>query len=214
MALWRPYLEETALDFSTCSQISPSPSYFQPVVKVERISPDFQRTQLYYESYNPIPSQHYEASQPLTSHAGPTLQESSCESWSQVNSNALFPNVPSPSELYENDSLSEDEEYQEFERESFRAMAAKNGGCIVKNNPRMRRVVQTAEETNEYKEKRIKNNIAAKQSRDRRKLREARLGVRVTFLKKKLAELKAKLNNGACAQCMNSQRTLRSLCYL
>ncbi|CAB3228192.1 unnamed protein product [Arctia plantaginis] len=84
-------------------------------------------------------------------------------------------------------------------------MAVKNGGSLLGNNPRMRRHIQPSQETSDtYTRQRQKNNFAAKQSRDKRKLREARLAVQATYLKKQVAELKARLNQSVCARCLPS----------
>ncbi|XP_063538713.1 D site-binding protein-like [Cydia strobilella] len=99
--------------------------------------------------------------------------------------------------------LTDDPNYQAFERDALRAMAEKNGGTLLGNNPRMRRSVRTTKETvdDSYKQQRERNNFAAKQSRDRRKLREVRLALKVTYLEKEAAKLKAMLASGLCVRC-------------
>ncbi|CAH1637106.1 unnamed protein product [Spodoptera littoralis] len=100
------------------------------------------------------------------------------------------------------ESLSDDKEYQIFEQDAMRAMAAKNGGSLMCTNPRMRRAVQSSHSADDrYKEQRVKNNMAAKASRDRRKMRELKLALQASFLKKKVAELKASLATGLCRHC-------------
>ncbi|CAB3227937.1 unnamed protein product [Arctia plantaginis] len=172
MAFWTPWLHETALDLSTNSASSSRRNSPSPYVEAPQ-SP-------YYGYISP---------QPTTYHPGLKVK----------------PNIPSPPESkdsFDSESLTDDENYQQFERESFEAMAAKNGGSLLGNNPRMRRQVQPSQETSDtYTRQRQRNNIAAKQSRDRRKLREARLAVQVTYLKKQVAELKARLNQSVCARC-------------
>ncbi|XP_022835320.1 uncharacterized protein LOC111362798 [Spodoptera litura] len=103
---------------------------------------------------------------------------------------------------YDTESLSDDREYQIFEEDAMRAMAAKNGGSLLGNKPKMRRAVQSSHSADEsYKKQREKNNIAAKASRDRRKLRELKLALQTSFLKKKVAELKSSLATGLCRHC-------------
>ncbi|CAH1637107.1 unnamed protein product [Spodoptera littoralis] len=100
------------------------------------------------------------------------------------------------------ESLSDDREYQIFEEDALRAMAAKNGGSLLGNNPKMRRAVQGSHSADDsYRKQRERNNIAAKASRDRRKLRELKLALQTAFLKKKVAELKASLATGLCRHC-------------
>ncbi|KAF9801487.1 hypothetical protein SFRURICE_013267 [Spodoptera frugiperda] len=100
------------------------------------------------------------------------------------------------------ESLSNDREYQIFEEDAMRAMAAKNGGSLLGHNPRMKRAVQSSQSIDDsYKKQRERNNIAAKASRDRRKLREMKLALQTTYLKKKVAELQARLAAGLCRRC-------------
>ncbi|CAH4031625.1 unnamed protein product [Pieris brassicae] len=103
----------------------------------------------------------------------------------------------------EDETLSDDMEYQAFERDALQAMAERNGGSLLGNNPRMKRVVQSTQASDDmYRKQRERNNYAAKQSRDRRKLREVRLAFQVTFLKKKLAEMRSQLDSGVCSSCL------------
>ncbi|KAH9639154.1 hypothetical protein HF086_018222 [Spodoptera exigua] len=93
-------------------------------------------------------------------------------------------------------------EYQAFEQDAMRAMAEKNGGSLLGNNPRMKRAVQSTHLADDsYKKQRERNNVAAKASRDRRKLREVKLALQTTFLQKKVAELRARLAAGLCNRC-------------
>lgn len=104
--------------------------------------------------------------------------------------------------LYDMEFLSTDVEYQTFEREAMSAMAERNGGNLLGSNPRMRRLVLSSQKHNDgYRKQRERNNLAAKQSRDRRKLREVRLALQVTFLKKKLAELRTADSDRRCSRC-------------
>ncbi|XP_049875550.1 protein giant-like [Pectinophora gossypiella] len=104
--------------------------------------------------------------------------------------------------LAEADMLSEDPEFQAFERDALRAMAEKNGGTLLGNNPRMRRAVQTSQAVDDsYRRQRERNNFAAKQSRDRRKLREIHLSLKVAYLKNQVSKLKAQLSVSTCVRC-------------
>lgn len=113
--------------------------------------------------------------------------------------------TPSPlqsPELYDIESLSDDVEYQTFERKAMRGVAERNGGSLLWSNPRMRRSVHGKQEDDEgYRKQRERNNFAAKQSRDRRKLREVRLALQVTFLTKKLAALRTAVSDRSCSRC-------------
>lgn len=103
------------------------------------------------------------------------------------------------------DSLSDDPDFQAFERDALRAMAEKNGGTLLGNNPRMRRAVQTTQAADDsYRKQRERNNFAAKQSRDRRKLREIHLALKVTYLKNELTKLKSLLGSQTCVRCRQS----------
>ncbi|XP_028174536.1 thyrotroph embryonic factor-like [Ostrinia furnacalis] len=102
------------------------------------------------------------------------------------------------------DALSDDPDFQAFERDALRAMAEKNGGSLLGNNPRMRRAVRSTNQdsaNDAYRKQRERNNYAAKQSRDRRKMREIHLALKVSFLKNEVANLKAKLASKACSRC-------------
>lgn len=202
MALWTPYAQESALDLSKTR------------VKSERKSPDLPVTnssppasgflyhdyQPYYVNYSPV--------RPV--HAVPSVSPESTGSWTQYPlppsiGNSRSPPPGSP-EFYEMDSLTDDYEYQEFERDAFRAMAEKNGGSLLGNNPRMRRAVQTNQTADDtYRKQRERNNFAAKQSRDRRKMREVRLAFQVTYLKKKMTEMKARLAADMCSKCVQTR---------
>lgn len=98
--------------------------------------------------------------------------------------------------------LSDDPDFQAFERDALRAMAEKNGGSLLGNNPRMRRAVQSTHAADDtYRRQRERNNYAAKQSRDRRKLREIHLALKVAYLKNEMGKLKNMLAVKTCARC-------------
>lgn len=217
MALWTPYVQETALDLSRA-----------PVVKAERESPvetvPVTNTSPVYNEYvyhqypvspQPLPVNTHQYPyyvgypEPQPAYSVPSAQispESVDSPWSprayRQKSVSSAPSPPQSPELYDIESLDDDAEYQAFERDALRAMAEKNGGSLLGNNPRMRRVVQTNQTADDsYRKQRERNNYAAKQSRDRRKLREVRLAFQVTFLKKKMADLRARLSAGVCGRC-------------
>ncbi|CAD0197559.1 unnamed protein product [Chrysodeixis includens] len=196
MALWTPYAQEAALDLSRSSVklervASPLPAASAPQSPpLSGFYPAYAETQ-YYHSY---------PYQPVTYTVPSAMSPDSIGSWSNMNKNA--PSSPESPEFYDSESLSDDVEYQAFERDALRAMAEKNGGTLLGNNPRMRRAVQTSQTADDsYRKQRERNNYAAKQSRDRRKLREVRLAFQVTYLKKKMADLRAKLSSGVCGRC-------------
>ncbi|XP_046967693.1 transcription factor VBP-like [Vanessa cardui] len=191
MALWTPYAEK-ALDLTknVKKEVSPDRTLRPkaPEYRYSSVSPSLEHENRCYNYYE---------------YSIPPSQISPIENWN-------FRKVPSPpqsEESFEVDSLSDDVEYQAFERDALRAMAEKNGGCLLGNNPRMRRAVQTSQEADDsYRKQRERNNYAAKQSRDRRKLREVRLAFQVTFLKKKIADLRTKLGERVCLRCQQQCR--------
>lgn len=103
------------------------------------------------------------------------------------------------------DVLSDDPDFQAFERDAMQAMAEKNGGTLLGNNPRMRRAVLTSQAVDDtYRKQRERNNFAAKQSRDRRKLREIHLALKVAFLKNEVGKMKTLLAAKKCVTCSRS----------
>ncbi|XP_034833022.1 transcription factor VBP-like [Maniola hyperantus] len=211
MALWTPYAENTALDLTV-------------KCKPERISPEHYPTQFQcYENhtvYQPhsVPYPYtvgYPVYVPTTE--APVSPVSSCTSYPksispQRNGMISPPESPvsinerkRPSYMMDVDSLSDDPDFQAFERDALRAMAEKNGGTLLGNNPRMRRAVQTSQAADDsYRKQRERNNFAAKQSRDRRKLREIHLALKVTYLKNEVAKLKGLLGSQTCVRCRQS----------
>lgn len=187
MPLWVPHSEE-ALDLS------------RPV-KEERVSPA-PGMKRYTYPYRPPRGCDF------------ILQNSDDVSPAQIGVPQIYPiaswdskTTPSPQqspELYDKDPLSDDIEYQAFEMNAMRAMSERNGGSLLGTNPRMRRSVQSKQgEDDSYKEQRARNNFAAKQSRDRRKLREMRLALQVTFLRKKLVNLRSAVSERRCLRCQS-----------
>ncbi|XP_034833021.1 transcription factor VBP-like [Maniola hyperantus] len=190
MALWTPYADE-ALDLTKNKQVPPERDRsFRPTVpdvRYARVSPELQESRYYNYAEYTVP----------TSQISP-------------NESLFYRKAPSPPHSLDSldvDSLSDDVEYQAFERDALRVMAEKNGGALLGNNPRMRRAVQTTQAADDsYRKQRERNNHAAKQSRDRRKLREVRLAFQVTFLKKKIADLRTRIDERVCVTCQQRCR--------
>lgn len=183
MPLWMPYTEE-ALDLS------------QPL-KEEHESPTSG-----IERYIYLPPENCGFNSQNSDHVTPTQisvpQIYPAASWDTK----ATPSPPQSPEMYDMESVADDVEYQAFEKEAMRAMSERNGGSLLGNNPRMRRSVQSKQENDDsYRKQRARNNFAAKQSRDRRKLREVRLALQVTFLRKKLAALRTAFSNLRCLRC-------------
>lgn len=111
--------------------------------------------------------------------------------------------LPQQFSKFENSgSLSDDPEFHDYKKDALHIITERNGRSLVGHNPRMRRSVQTQQDVDEpYRRRRERNNMAAKQSRDRRKLREFHSSLKVGFLKKKLAEVKALLSEMKCKKC-------------
>ncbi|XP_045451961.1 transcription factor VBP-like [Melitaea cinxia] len=100
------------------------------------------------------------------------------------------------------DALEKDPSFLIFENNALRAISETNGGSVVGHNPRMRRTIQIERNVDDfYRKQRERNNIAAKQSRDKRKLREIRLAVKVTYLSNEIARLKRLLDLQRCTNC-------------
>ncbi|XP_012545631.1 transcription factor VBP [Bombyx mori] len=205
MALWTPYADDTALDLTTTrlkeeteytrldeprtpevpyvvypQPIYANPAHISPISANSYISYEAQQhDQMIYQSY------------PRTNLSPPI----SPEQYENMRKRSLS--------MVDSDYLSDDPDFQEFERVALRTMAEKNGGTLLGNNPRMRRTVQSKNETADetYRRQRERNNYAAKQSRDRRKLREIHLALKVNYLRKELSSLKAVLASRRCVKC-------------
>lgn len=109
------------------------------------------------------------------------------------------------------------EKYAVFRKRMLEQIHAANGGSVVVNNPKMRRISHNKtivnEETNNnelefmsdkgkgggsdkdeaYFERRKKNNAAAKKSRDRRRIKEDEIAIRAAYLERENIELKFEL---------------------
>lgn len=203
MALWTPYAEDAALDLS------------KTAVQESQFSRDY-----LYAPQLAVPQDY----SPYNGYYAPVGQISPGGSSSGYDSVSFSPMTPrlaalsppaSPTEatskrpyhMVDVDTLSDDPDFQEFERNALRVMAEKNGGALLGNNPRMRRTVRSTNSDasdDSYRRQRERNNFAAKQSRDRRKLREIHLALKVSYLKKEVATLKAALSTRVCVRCQQT----------
>ncbi|CAH4031626.1 thyrotroph embryonic factor-like [Pieris brassicae] len=182
MALWTPYAEESALDLSTKCR-SDLPYYSEPYT-CQRL-------------YVPLPE-----SSPVSSCSSMVTSPPLRTGMISPPDSPVSADRKRPSHMMDVDSLSDDPDFQAFEKDALRAMAEKNGGTLLGNNPRMRRAVQTTQTADDsYRKQRERNNFAAKQSRDRRKLREIHLALKVTYLKNEVTKLKGQLASQACSRC-------------
>lgn len=194
MALWTPYADNVALDLSKTTVETKLPRH------------DYATHDVYNFGYNftPVPQLSplsgasvcsYE--RPFTPTRIPTLSPPISPASSAKRPYSMI-----------DDSLSDDPDFQAFERDALRAMAEKNGGTLLGNNPRMRRAVCSNNESNDdsYRKQRERNNFAAKQSRDRRKLREIHLALKVSYLRKEVAGLKSLLASRTCSRCHQTCR--------
>ncbi|XP_068630728.1 transcription factor VBP-like [Battus philenor] len=200
MALWTPYAEDYVLDLSSkCQRQSPpAPVYTSEIGYGYVHSYPAMPTAMY-------PCQPYPRYAPAPAHSPLSGESSYSYASTPLSPPASPPNrraQPSSSSLLDVDSLSDDPDFQAFEKDALRAMAEKNGGTLLGNNPRMRRAVQTSQAADDsYRRQRERNNYAAKQSRDRRKLREIHLALKVTYLQKEIAKLKSQFAGNPCVRC-------------
>ncbi|CAH0686502.1 unnamed protein product [Spodoptera exigua] len=198
MSIWRPYtLDDVATDVPlnlTVTQVSQS----DEVSLAYPACP----SNLAYPEYLPVPPQHYGPGW-MSPGGSSGYQSASAPSPSPVPCAAVSLRESSTANLEDGD-ISDDEDFQIFEKTAMDAMALRNGGTILASNPRMRRTVRSAAEDDAYRRTRERNNAAAKQSRDRRKLREIHLSLKVTYLKRQLATLKAALGSQTCTRCQRS----------
>lgn len=229
MALWTPYADDSALDLTKTT--------VKQEREVD-LSPSFDRSPTggyEYPSFPTLPVGHpafFSGYQyPQREYAVPTAQMSPISGGSTCSYDTSAPPAPlsphytartgplSPPESpvsqasrrlhMDVDALSDDPDFQAFERDALRAMAEKNGGTLLGNNPRMRRAVRSTNQdsaNDAYRKQRERNNFAAKQSRDRRKMREIHLALKVSYLKNEITNLKAKLASRVCGRC-------QQLCY-
>ncbi|KAJ8719300.1 hypothetical protein PYW08_011475 [Mythimna loreyi] len=196
MSLWRPYSDDVPVDLT------------RPQVQGVEF-PDHHPPQC-SECYPPQCSECYPPQLPVSPehlpHGGyyAPLQISPGGSTSGYDAAPKRRLAPEPS-IEAPDTLSDDLDFQDFEESALSVMAARNGGALLCSNPRMRRCVRASSADvaadDAYLQKRDRNNLAAKRSRDRRKLREIHLTLKASYLKKQVAALRARLKTGLCAQC-------------
>ncbi|KAI8431864.1 hypothetical protein MSG28_004423 [Choristoneura fumiferana] len=150
-------------------------------------------------------TQYYRYPTPAPQISPPSSNYSNCDDAVYPKAATLSPPESPPADkLLKPDALEDNEDFLAFERNAMRAMALKNGGSLLGNNPRMRRTVHSTSQNaadDAYKTQRQRNNFAAKQSRDRRKLREIHLALKVTYLSNTVAKLKAQLAGRYCGGC-------------
>lgn len=202
MSLWTPYAE-APLDLTKPVKSEPAPpsdQYYYPVLDVPPTG--------YFPGYYPPPALYAACAQ-----MSPVSAASSCSGCEAAAAPFPRPAPLSPPDSpdakpdysIDADALSDDPDFQAFERDAMRAMAEKNGGTLLGNNPRMRRAVLTSQAVDDtYRKQRERNNLAAKQSRDRRKLREIHLALKVAFLKNEVGKMKATLAAQTCGSCARS----------
>ncbi|XP_047997550.1 D site-binding protein-like [Leguminivora glycinivorella] len=213
--LWTPYADE-ALDLSKAAvktePVAPSPPLLPYMPTTTSPVPFYPAMYHGYPQVPPVSPMYHGYPVPEMS---PSSSSGHDEAMLSGNRMATLSPPDSPEANHDHQSLArlsnhvdmefltDDPNYQAFERDALRAMAEKNGGTLLGNNPRMRRSVRSTKETvdDSYRQQRERNNFAAKQSRDRRKLREVRLALKVTYLEKEAAKLKAMLASGLCVRC-------------
>ncbi|XP_075976549.1 uncharacterized protein LOC142976870 isoform X2 [Anticarsia gemmatalis] len=184
MALWTPYAEDSALDLSK-SSLNYVPQY--TVIQ---------------DPYGYSPGQ----LSPVSSGYEPVIFSPMTPRPLTLSPPASPQSLKRPFSMVDADCLSDDPDFQAFEQNALRVMAEKNGGALLGNNPRMRRSVRStnSDQDDAYRRQRERNNFAAKQSRDRRKLREIHLALKVSYLRKEVASLKAALSSRVCGRCHQS----------
>ncbi|XP_026748665.2 uncharacterized protein LOC113509528 [Galleria mellonella] len=205
MALWTPYIEDCPLDLSKTRNNEIIPAVLEKPSSTDATS--FNHMDFACKGYrfpDPVPVVQHVVPRKQTGHSYYLVD------YSHISTNSVSTS-PELLELRRCDSelLSDDPEYIEFEKDALRVMAERNGGMLIGQNPKMKRTVQTNEAADEaYRIQRQRNNLAAKQSRDRRKMRELRLSLKVTYLKKKVAEMKAMLATNPCKNCLERSRSV------
>ncbi|KAJ8719312.1 hypothetical protein PYW08_011487 [Mythimna loreyi] len=206
MALWTPYIQDVPLDLSVravkVDPVSPVPASTAPPQLEPLTFADLRYNSMYpYQPVSYQPVSYQPVSYQPVSYAAAVVPSTSPES-------TAASQLSNGSDFFDTESLSDDQEYQIFEQDALRAMAEKNGGSLLGNNPRMRRAVQASQTADDsYRKQRERNNYAAKQSRDRRKLRELRLALKVSFLEKKKAALLAALSARVCGRCRQTRES-------
>ncbi|KAJ8719922.1 hypothetical protein PYW07_011965 [Mythimna separata] len=198
MSLWTPYLEDVPLDLTKSAVDAQSAASYVPQPPPVPLPPH----------YLPVPYGGYYGAPK----ASPGGSSSGCGSASHSvvlspPASLSPPGAPAsrPSDTTDAaGALSDDPDFLEYERSALQVMAARNGGSLVGDNPRMRRSVHTssaAAADATYRTQRERNNRAAKQSRDRRKLREIHLSLKAAYLQRRVVALQAALRRKVCGRC-------------
>lgn len=202
--------------------------YQLPKLESSYIPPPIQSPVMDHEDSNDLPSANISSSSSVTS-----SQKSPSSSTASNPSSMMVVTrdgkLSRPFKAYPRDPLSlaaagsildssSAEKYAVFRKRMLDQIHAANGGSVVVNNPKMRRVSHNKtinEETNNnepvfptempkagsvgndkdeaYFERRKKNNAAAKKSRDRRRIKEDEIAIRAAFLERENIELKFEL---------------------
>ncbi|KAJ8719940.1 hypothetical protein PYW07_011983 [Mythimna separata] len=195
MPLWTPYKEDVPLDLTKSTVDAKRQASYTPQPPAS------------LPAYLPMPYGAYcGAPQPGGSSSGcPVSRHCAAHSFLSPPASLSPPGAPEHRpDATDAGALSDDPDFQEFERRGLEVLAAKNGGALVGENPRMRRSVHTssaAAADAAYRSQRERNNRAAKQSRDRRKLREIHLSLKVEYLERKVIALQAALHRNVCGRC-------------
>lgn len=207
----------------------PSPNHYENYSKIE-FRPQLQSPMIEHEDSNDAPSANISSSSSIAS--SQKSPSSSVTSHNATQSSMMVVTrdgkLSRPFKAYPRDPLSlaaagsildgsSAEKYAVFRKRMLDQIHAANGGSVVVNNPKMRRISHkgTTEETNNnelefksdktkssggssdkddaYFERRRKNNAAAKKSRDRRRIKEDEIAIRAAFLERENIELKFEL---------------------
>lgn len=205
MSLWTPYADApldltktVKLETESCPELEPAPGGFVPYVAGP--AAELLPAPYYACPYYGVPSAQLS---PLSVTSAASYEPAPP---SPPTSPAAAPRRCSAGAGYmvDADAMSDDPDFQAFERDALRAMAERNGGSLLGDNPRMRRAVKsTCRDAGDdsYRKQRERNNFAAKQSRDRRKLREIHLALKVAYLKNEVAALRGRLAANTCGTC-------------
>lgn len=125
-----------------------------------------------------------------------------------------YPRNPHDTASYSTDDDNSAQQFEMFRVEMLKQIQNSRGGQPTKTNPKMRRIGNRPEISNvadsdantnnsdssnncvgdvEYYDRRLKNNAAAKKSRDRRRIKEDEMAIKAKFLENKNRELQAEL---------------------
>ncbi|XP_045451960.1 transcription factor VBP-like [Melitaea cinxia] len=192
--LWTPYADKIPLDLSVKNKNVSNISHLPEMVACLQYPSYATADDVQRINYYQLPST---SSQPAIVYPPMNSTVLSPSSSPDSSSTENFPHI-----MADVDALQNDPNFLIFERNALRAMSEKNGGTLLAHNPRMRRAVQTDQNVDDsYRKQRERNNFAAKQSRDKRKLREIRLALKVTYLSNEVSRLKEFIHSKKCPHC-------------